>query len=253
MATKNKWNIPTPTATTDNAANEIKAFDILKWQRFGCYGHRINLAVKTALGIPEISKLLGKGRKLVAFFHQSSSAADFLRDHQLVQLKKTHKLIQDCPTKWNSSLSMLERLLEQTPPIMAVVHDPKYGKAATDAIKTYSYNFQEQGLVEKIVEVLKPFEIATSILCAENVPTLLKVIPTLLKLKSFTSVKEDDCPVIKKLKGQLADQVKKRSKDADLILLASVINLKGFQTKDLYSSTQMTNYNFLRFVWENVS
>ena len=40
--TEQRWSLKDPVATTDNAANEKKAFEILEWQRFGCYGHRLN-------------------------------------------------------------------------------------------------------------------------------------------------------------------------------------------------------------------
>ena len=33
------WSFVTPTAVTDNAANEKKALELLQWVRFGCYGH----------------------------------------------------------------------------------------------------------------------------------------------------------------------------------------------------------------------
>ena len=66
--TQIKWSIPQPVATTDNAANEQKAYSILGWERFGCYGHRINLVVKNSLGNSEVAKLLGKARRLVTFF-----------------------------------------------------------------------------------------------------------------------------------------------------------------------------------------
>jgi hypothetical protein len=81
-ATQAKWQLPVPIATTDNAANEKKAYEILNWERFGCYGHRINLIVKNALGITEVNRLLGKARKLVTFFHQSSSITDLLTHGQ---------------------------------------------------------------------------------------------------------------------------------------------------------------------------
>jgi len=45
-ATQTKWSLPERMATTDNAANEQKAYEILGWDRFGCYGHKINLVVK---------------------------------------------------------------------------------------------------------------------------------------------------------------------------------------------------------------
>lgn len=63
-ATHTKWNLPDcPIATTDNAANEQKAFELLNWERFGCYGHRINLVVKLSLESPEIKKAIGKRKK----------------------------------------------------------------------------------------------------------------------------------------------------------------------------------------------
>ena len=65
-----------PTAVTDNASNERKAFDkLLSWPRCGCFGHRINLIVKKAIALPAVATLIAKGRKLVTFFHQSTSAA----------------------------------------------------------------------------------------------------------------------------------------------------------------------------------
>ena len=56
------------TGTTDNAANEKKAFELLKWPSLSCQGHNINLSVKSGLGVSEINKLVGKGRCLVTFF-----------------------------------------------------------------------------------------------------------------------------------------------------------------------------------------
>lgn len=108
-ATHTEWNLlASPIATTDNAANEQKAFEHLNWERFGCYGNRINLVVKHSLESPEIKKLLGKGRKMVTFFHQSSSSTDLfhekqklLFDGQATQNLIGHKLIIDVPTRWN--------------------------------------------------------------------------------------------------------------------------------------------------------
>ncbi len=80
--------------------------------------------MKNALHLPEISKLLAKGRKLVGYFHKSTSVSDLLAEKQLIVMPpetRGHKLIQDCPTRWNSVYEMSERLIEQTPAITAVV------------------------------------------------------------------------------------------------------------------------------------
>lgn len=100
--TQKEWNLPSlPTAATDNAANEIKTFKYLQWTRFEC------LAVKKAISIRELSNMLAKGKRRVTYYHQSSSATDVLKGKQLLLCDLTTlKLIQDVPTRWNSTLDM---------------------------------------------------------------------------------------------------------------------------------------------------
>ena len=59
---------------------------------------------------------------------------------------------------------MLQRLCEQTPAIMALA-------MINVSLKTAASSFEVQAITEKMVVVLKPFEIAKSILCAEKSPT----------------------------------------------------------------------------------
>ena len=62
---KLEWGFPRPIGVTDNASNKLKAFKLLEWLQISCMGHNINLAVKSALSVPEVSKLVGKGRTVV--------------------------------------------------------------------------------------------------------------------------------------------------------------------------------------------
>ena len=87
-----------------------------------------------------------------------------------------HKLIIDCPSRWNSSLDMLRRILEQTSAIMAVASDKKISKSMLDNVKACCWNFEELSVVEDLVQILEPFQRATSILCAELNPTMNKVL-----------------------------------------------------------------------------
>lgn len=156
--------LPQPIATTDNAANEQKAYEILRWDRYGCYGHRINLVVKHAVDKPEVNRLLGKARKLVTFFHQSSSITDLFKNKQRLLFEGQtqqnligHKLIIDVATRWNSTLYMLQRLTEQFPVLMSLVNDPSLSKQASTTLKNCIFSFEEQSLVESIVAILEPF------------------------------------------------------------------------------------------------
>ena len=200
---KANWSLPNIIAVTDNAANEKKAFEILKWIRFGCYGHRINLVVKNALSSSkEVTHVIAKGRKLVTFFHQSTSASDVWLSKQLLVLKEEHakhKLIMDVPTRWNSTVVMLRRLLEVSPAILALASDPGdvLNKNAIATIKSLAFSFEEQTLVEQLVDVLSPFERATAIVCADKSPTMHKVKPVIMKIGKSIALSDDD-PVYKK-------------------------------------------------------
>ena len=168
--TQQAWSFVTPTAVTDNAPNEKKALELLQWVRFGCYGHRINLVVKKCLEVPEVSRLCAKGRKLVTFFHQSSSTTNALKVKQKLLLSSDavgHKLINDVPTRWNSTLAMLSRLGEQTPALLAMASDGTLSKAAATTIKNCVYNFEEHHLAERLIMILDPFQKVTTIAFAE--------------------------------------------------------------------------------------
>ena len=231
---KENWLLPDIIAVTDNAANEKKAFQILNWIRFGCYGHRINLFVKNALSVSkEISHVIAKGRKLVTFFHQSTSANDSLLAKQKLLLQEEfvgHKLIMDVPTRWNSTVAMLRRLLEQTPAILALATDSNetLSKTALATVKGYVYTFEDQSLVERLVEILAPFERATAIVCADKSPTMHKILPVIIKIEKCISISEDDPESIKKMKIKMSNEMINRcakvENDEEISLMACILN-----------------------------
>ncbi len=83
-----------------------------------CFAHTINLATQAGLGVARVTRLLGRVRRITAFFHRSSTAAAlFMSKQKLLQLPP-HKLIMDVTKRWNSSLDMLVRYLEQQAAIL---------------------------------------------------------------------------------------------------------------------------------------
>lgn len=229
-----EWKLPTSlTLVTDNAANERKAAELLGWTRFGCYGHRINLVVKHALKVTELNKILGKSRRLVTFFHQSTSATDALIEKQKLVFSNTpgligHKLITDVPTRWNSTLAMLGRLAEQLPAIMSIIFDTNcLNKTAISTVKTYCLTSEEHSVVQELISVLKPFETATTILCAESSPTMHKVLPCMVKIKKKLEDVESNpltSPVVKKVILKMKEELLKRTQVEDVPLLAALLN-----------------------------
>lgn len=89
------------------------------------FTHAINLASQKAMAVQQISRLLAKIRKIVTFFHRSTTAAHVLKTKQELLQLPIHKLIQDIPTRSNSSYDMIERCIEQ----QTAVYSAMTGKA----------------------------------------------------------------------------------------------------------------------------
>ncbi|XP_033725237.1 zinc finger BED domain-containing protein 1-like [Pecten maximus] len=210
QTTKTNWSLPDNIiATTDNAANEQKAFRLLEWSRFGCFGHKLNLVVKNSLQSNNISRLTSKGRRLVTLFHSSTSAHDFLsqKQRQLEIKGAGHRLLNDVPTRWNSTLLMLERLIEQMPALMAVASDENVSKNIRTTLQNTVFSFEETSIADKVMALLTPFLRATEIVCSESNPTINKVIPVVTKLKRKLEISEDDSPLIQSMKKKMLEQL----------------------------------------------
>ena len=151
-----KWQFPDPVAVTDNAANEVKAMSILKWDRISCFGHNLNLAVKAALTVPEINDVLVKCRKLAYYFKMSAVAAGVLRtkQKQLTPEKRIKNVIRDVPTRWNSTYDMLERISELTGALHSTLSAPNVKSSNTK----YLFTTEDAQNVEAVLKLLKPLK-----------------------------------------------------------------------------------------------
>lgn len=83
--------------------------------QIGCFGHVIKMTVQ------QISHVIEKTRKLVTFFHRSTTVARMLKTKQ--EKLPVHKLNQDVITRWNSSHDMLERYSEQEAAMYSAMTD----------------------------------------------------------------------------------------------------------------------------------
>ena len=95
----------------DNAGNMLVASKELNVPHVGCFAHTLQLAIGDGLKMLQILRVLGAARKLVTHFSHSVLATNALIAKQ-GNTKSKLKLIQDVPTRWNSSYLIMERLLK---------------------------------------------------------------------------------------------------------------------------------------------
>lgn len=110
-------------------------------------------------------------RRIVTFFHSSSTATHILKEKQSALQLPEHKLIQDVRTRWNSSFDMMSRYLEQQP---ATFHHKDVKKNIKDIV---TLSETEKSEAEELVNILGPLKKMATILCSEHSPTVSLVHP----------------------------------------------------------------------------
>ncbi|KAM3587379.1 uncharacterized protein V6R79_003652 [Siganus canaliculatus] len=133
-----------------------------------CFGHTIDLIVSEAIKSQRmVQNLLSIARKICERVHRSAKAKEKLTELQRTHLLPENQLIQDVPSKWRTSFSMLERLVEQ--------------KKAIDEL-SIECNFREMiscdqwEVMLSVCNALKPFEVAYREM-SNRTATLGQVIP----------------------------------------------------------------------------
>ena len=201
--------------TTDNAKNMVNAVNATAGlgPQIGCFAHTVNLAAKNAVSINQVSRLLGKMRKVVAFFHRSTTATHALKTKQEMLQLPVHKLIHDVPTRWNTTYDMLERYLEQQASIYSALMDKDVRKNVKDiAVLTDS----EVKLAEDLTKIPKPLKNVTTLMSTETSPSVSMIIPLQKMILKSMTPSEEDSATIKDAKAAITKNLKDRYGDPDL-------------------------------------
>ncbi|CAG9840693.1 unnamed protein product [Diabrotica balteata] len=102
-----EWNLEHKVScvVTDNAANMLKACDLIQKRHLPCYAHTLILVVQDNLEC--VQNVIKKCKDIVTFFKSSTNATEMFKKEQ-----STSELLQEVPTRWNSTFYMIQRILK---------------------------------------------------------------------------------------------------------------------------------------------
>lgn len=232
-----EWDITekTPALVSDNARNmTVAGVEAGLSPHVKCFAHTINLATQKSLKTNGADRLLGKVRRIVSFFHRSTTATAVLKEKQTLLAIPRHKLIQDVVTRWNSSFDMLERFIEQQTAVYATLLDKQVRGADLSTL-----NDRDFASAEQIVKLLGPVKTATTIMCEEKQPTVSIIAPLHAKLLAHCEVCEgEDSPLITEMKSTLSKDLKDRYSDIQNVLYVASALDPRFKTLPFLNEEQ---------------
>ena len=199
----------------DNAANMVAALHVFEnkhgWESLRCVSHILQLCLIPALAISSISRLVGAARKLVGHFKHSVLATEELKKREAQMNMTEMKLLQDCPTRWNSTFYMLERLVQLRWPVIAVLSDDSVSKRSD---RYLDLNNDQWVLAEELVKILAPLEVATTFLSYEENSSIYTVLPVLCGIvNTLEQSSSTNCqPSVISFKEKFAEEIKTRWK-----------------------------------------
>lgn len=240
-----EWNLNNKIAgvISDNASNIKSALQKCNWRYLSCFAHSINLVVQTSL--KSIEPTIIKVKTIVKFFKKSSHALGKLQDFQKQTGLPQLKLKLDCPTRWNSTYDMFDRILSIKESIIATL-------AVLGNSELNCLNSEEWILLEYARDILKIFYDVTVEISADKYVTLSKEIIFVNSLNKYVSkfVNNNTLPTaIQHMAKTMSEELIKRFYDIEdnpLVTQAALLDPR-FKKHVFSNGTKCANaINFLR-------
>ncbi|XP_054833482.1 zinc finger BED domain-containing protein 4-like isoform X2 [Eublepharis macularius] len=159
---------------TDTSRNMEAALKAVSLEGIVCLAHKLHLVMRDALGLGSTIKptwdqgtldtrtLLDSCRRLAAHFSSCINSSRKLHERQGEEGNPEHQLLEDMPTRWNSTYVMIARLVEQR----NMVQDIMSSVPILQGKEKLSISSIDWLALSQMVRVLKPFQDTTDFLCS---------------------------------------------------------------------------------------
>ncbi|GET52921.1 zinc finger BED domain-containing protein 1-like [Rhizophagus irregularis DAOM 181602=DAOM 197198] len=183
-----KWEIENliVSITTDNGANVVAAIrELAPIERFSCTTHTLQLAI--GKGLKLVEDLAIRARQLINFFSTQKQIERLVKIQKDNGYEEQLHLIQDIPTRWNSTYLAWDRLIFLQCAILQLNVNLSCSlireeKADSIKLKKIMLSDNEWELLDELCNILSPFEKATRDLSGNTYVTLSQVVPIITRL-----------------------------------------------------------------------
>lgn len=237
-----EWNISKQNViavVTDGAANMLKAVDLSygKKRHILCFAHSLNLVAQHAISsVPELTNLITEVKNIVRWFKQSVVASDELRK----ATKGEGKLLQEVPTRWNSTFYMLERFTSLSNIVNDIVHKHIAAPNMISAMKIKD--------ISEIIDILRPIEAATKQLCGQKYVTTSMVIPMIYMLEKNINQFKPTQQIGIQLKIGILSQCEQRYSTVESVALLGMSTILDPRFKKIYFKDPLALSNMLKYI-----
>lgn len=214
----------------DNARNMVKALDDANLKSLPCLAHTLQLVVNEGqLAQRSIVDIVATGRRIVGHFKHSPLAYSRLYDIQAQLGQPRKRLQQDVSTRWNSTVYMLQSLMEQRRAIG--VYAAEYELPAT-------FTAHQWELIDNVLTILAPFEELTKEI-SSSTATAADVIPAITALKRLLERQANTDHGVGTAKATLLEAVLRRFSNIEhepLYTLATILDPRQVTMNIVFSS-----------------
>ncbi|KAF1384029.1 hypothetical protein PFLUV_G00137990 [Perca fluviatilis] len=206
----NQWGIADKISTigTDSAPNMVAAGRILPFEHLPCVAHVVQRAIVMSLREGGFDGALAKCRKVVGHFKHSPANSDELNVQQASLGQVQEPLVQDVPTRWNSTLEMIKRVMRNRDALYTTLSQQKHNLALpTNA---------EYEKLAKLEKLLEPCRYITELLGGDRYVSCSVVLPGLCHLQHVMKISDDDPAYIVRFKAAFTKDLNQRSEKINL-------------------------------------
>jgi hypothetical protein len=168
--------------TTDTTPTMPSMVSELGFLWIPCIGHMFNLVVGDALKLPGPKEILKKCRKMTTNLNKSGPVKNAFKVAQANYSLPPKALKTDVKTRWNSTFEMMNSIMENKEPLLALFPVLPEVVSAPSTIKERKMRKRQMTerqwtSLKEIAIILKPFKQATKAFESNQKPTLSLTVP----------------------------------------------------------------------------